>query len=564
MNNMLRSPLYIIFFLASMACACKGTNDKNEEFKDKELPDLKKGDIIFCGPPEGQFGTVEFNSGCSEKSRKDFNLAIALLHSFEYAEAEKAFAKVIEKDPDCAMAYWGVAMCNWHPLWEPPNRTDLEKGSRALAIAHELSNKSERESDYLNAIGEFYKDWQKSDYKTRTIAFTKAMEKMYEKYPVDPETAIFYSLALNAAASPEDKTYANQKKAVSILNQVSKENPNHPGIAHYIIHNYDYPELAILALPTARRYAAIAPSSAHAQHMPSHIFTRLGLWKEAISSNLASTESAKCYAESAGIKGHWDEELHGIDYLVYAYLQEGKDRKAKELVEYCRAIDSTYPVNFKVAYAFAAVPARYALELKLWDTAANLETQPLYFDFEKFPWERSIIHFARVLGAVHTNNLAAAKNDLGLMNNSYDLLIKSKNEYTGKQVLIQIKAANAWIKLQEGHQEEALKLMIESAEMEELTAKHPVTPGEVIPGRELLGDMLMELHKPQEALIAYELSLKSHPNRFNGLLGASMAAKESGEISKASTYFTQLLDNRDLSECKRSSLEKVKLILAKK
>ncbi len=558
---MCRFCCFILFLLIAMTNACRENRNRYQPDNELALINLKRGNIILCGPPEGQFGTVEFSLSCSDKVKDDFNLATALLHSFEYDESEKVFAKVIDEDPQCAMAYWGVAMCNWHPLWDPPNREDLEKGSKALAIARDLKAKSARESDYLQAIEAFYQDWQKSDHKSRALGFEKAMEGIYQKYPADKEAAIFYALALNATANPEDKTYANQKRAVAILNSIKAGGSEHPGIAHYIIHNYDYPELAELALPTARRYAAIAPSSAHAQHMPSHIFTRMGLWDECIASNLASISAALCYAEGAGIKGHWDEELHGLDYLVYAYLQDAQDGKAKKQVDYLKTIKQVYPINFKGAYAFAAIPSRYALELKLWEEAANLETQPANFSFEKFPWEKAIIHFARIIGAVNAGNVSAAKSDLVQLNNLYDLLIKSKDDYKAKQVLIQIKTADAWIKYYEGKKNEALDLMVTAAEMEDNTEKHPVTPGEVIPARELLGDLLMELNKPDKALEAYELNLKRHPNRFNGLFGAGLAAKESGDIKKATTFFRQLLEITDSSDNKRPALEKAKLIL---
>jgi tetratricopeptide (TPR) repeat protein len=276
---------------------------------------LKRGNIISCGAGDKQFGSVDFDITCSQQSKADFNLAIELLHSFEYDEAEKVFAKIIDENPGCAMAYWGVAMCNFHPLWSPPTETELKKGSKAVEVAKSIPEKSKKESAYINAIAIFYKDCDKTDHHTRCVAYEKAMEKLHNDYPADKEGSIFYALSLDASAEPTDKSYTNQKKAGSILNALYPGEPNHPGIIHYIIHTYDYPELASLALPSARRYAKVAPSSAHALHMPSHIFTRLGLWDDCIQSNLASVASAKCYASQANIKGHWDEELHGMDYL---------------------------------------------------------------------------------------------------------------------------------------------------------------------------------------------------------------------------------------------------------
>ena len=326
---------------------------------------LNQGEIVLCGKPGKQFGTVEFITSCSEAAKKDFDLAIALLHSFEYDEAEKLFAKIIYEHPDCAIAYWGAAMCNYHQVWpSPPSPSELEKGNKAISIAQSLTDKSKRETDYINAIGSFYNDWNTIEHRTRTLNFERAMEKIYKDYPEDKEATIFYALSLVGGADPADKSYSKQRKAGAILSALYPGQPDHPGIVHYIIHSYDYPELAALALPAARKYASIAPASPHAQHMPSHIFTRLGLWDECIKSNLLSTSSAKCYAEQLGIKGHWDEELHGMDYLVYAYLQKGENILAKKQYDYLKTIDEVYPMNFKDAYVFSAIPARYCLENK--------------------------------------------------------------------------------------------------------------------------------------------------------------------------------------------------------
>ena len=270
----------ILFLVILLSC-----NSKNKVPSEAAINaiNLKTGDIVFCGPSGKQFGAVAFETSCSEKTKEDFDLAVALLHSFEYDEAEKAFAKIIRTEPACAMAYWGVAMSNYHQLWpSAPTPADLEKGNKAISLAQTLVKKPGREADYIDAIAIFYKDWNKIDHRTRAIAFSKAMEQVYKKYPTDKEAAIFYALSLDGAADPADKSYSNQKKAGAILSRLYPNEPHHPGIVHYIIHSYDYPELAAMALPAARKYAAIAPSSAHAQHMPSHIFTRLGLWNECI------------------------------------------------------------------------------------------------------------------------------------------------------------------------------------------------------------------------------------------------------------------------------------------
>jgi len=490
--------------------------------------DLKRGEIVSCGPQDGErYGNVLFTASVPQDLKNDFNIAIALLHSFEYDESEKMFAKVIDKAPDCAMAYWGVAMSNFHPLWTPPSATDLQKGSQAIQIARSIKNKTKRESDYIEAIAKFYDNSEQLDHRSRVLNFEKAMEAIYRSYPDDMEARAFYALALNAAADLTDKTYTRQRKAFELLNPVFEQNPLHPGIAHYIIHNMDYPELAELALPAARKYASIAPSSAHAQHMPSHIFTRLGLWDECVKSNLEGVESAKCYAEKAKIKGHWDEELHCLDYLVYGYLQKKEDALAKQQLDYLQTINEVSPANFKVFYAFAAIPARYALERKDWKQAAELKIHPQNFPWNNFPWQKAIVHFARVLGNVHLNNMVSAGKELDTLKILYDTLKGQKNKTDeAAQVSIQIKAAEAWIEYKKGNKERALELMNAAAAAEDAMEKHPVTPSPVIPARELLGEMFLEMDQPHLAIIAFQQDLKLHANRRNGLAGLKMAKEK--------------------------------------
>ncbi len=500
---------------------------------------LKRGPIVSCGPTDGQFGRADFKTSCSEKLRPEFNLAIQLLHSFEYDEAEKAFAKVIDQEPGCAMAYWGVAMANFHPLWTPPSEAELKKGAQAIELAQSL-RPTGREAAYIEALAAFYQNWQTTDHRSRCLNFEKGMEQLYTHYPQDKEAAVFYALTLNAAADPADKSFSKQKKAGEILQALYPGQPNHPGIVHYLIHTYDYPELAEKGLMAARKYASVAPSSAHALHMPSHIFTRLGLWDECIRSNQASVLSARCYAEATGIQGHWDEELHGLDYLVYAYLQKGESDSAKKQWDYLNTITQVQPVNFKVAYAYAAIPSRYVLENRLWEEAARLQLFPAHFPWQQYPWQEALIHYARLLGSVHTNKLKVAKAELMILNRLHDTLLLQKDGYKANQVAIQIKSSQAWIKLKGGRGNEALALMQQAADMEDQTEKHPVTPGEVLPARELLGDLLLQLNQPAKALEAYEANLRKHPNRLNGLYGAGVAAERSGNMQKARSYFQQL------------------------
>ncbi len=564
MKNILRlAPLFFFSFFLLTLSSCQGKKSPSSTEAINAI-NLKQGEVVLCGPPDKQFGSVEFETSCSGKIKKDFNLALALLHSFEYDEAEKVFAKIISEDPECAMAYWGVAMCNYHQVWpSPPSPAELEKGVKAISIGKSITKKSKREADYIDAIAMFYEDWNKVDHRTRCLRFEKSMEKLYRDYPKDKEAAIFYALALDGAADPADKSFKNQRKAGTILTALYPSEVNHPGIVHYIIHSYDYPELAELALPAARKYASIAPSSAHAQHMPSHIFTRLGLWDECIQSNLISTASAKCYAENAGIEGHWDEELHGMDYLVYAYLQKGENDLAKQQYDYLKTIREVYPVGFKVAYAFAAIPARYFLENKNWKEAANMKLYLAGFPWEKFPWQKAIVHFTRVLGSVHTDHLDSARAELGILNTIYDTLIAQEDSYKANQVKIQIKTAEAWIRLKEGKKDDALKLMNIAADLEDKTEKSPVTPGEVLPAKELLGDMLLELNRPSEALEAYEEDLKKHPNRFNGLYGAGLSSARLNNLEKAAYYFGRLTNIANSPNSSRPELEKARLFLKK-
>ena len=550
-----------ISFFLPILLSC---NDKTSSarFADINSLDLKRGKIVSCGPGDGElFGSVSFTASVPGNLKKDFNIAIALLHSFEYDESEKMFANIIERSPDCAMAYWGVAMSNFHPLWNPPTQAELKKGEKAIEIARSINGKTKRESDYIDALSKFFENADQIDHRSRVISFERAMEKLYQAYPEDIEAAIFYTLALDAAADPRDKTYANQKKAFSILSPIFLKEPLHPGVAHYIIHNCDYPALAELALPAARKYASIAPASAHAQHMPSHIFTRLGLWDESIHSDSVSVSAAQCYASKAKIKGHWDEELHGMDYLVYAYLQKGDDQHATQFLDYLQTIHEVYPVNFKTAYAFAAMPARYTLERKMWKEAATLSLHPKDFPWEKFPWQEAIIHFARAFGALQLNDANTANTELGKLKSLYDKLAPQiDKKLEAAQVAIQIKATEAWIEYKQGNSKEAVELMKEAADMEDGTEKHPVTPGEVIPARELLGEMLFEMNKPALALENFELDLKTHPNRFNGLYNAAMAAERTGNTETAILYFKKLIEIVD-PNCKRAELNDAKLFL---
>src|SRR5687767_12139222 len=327
--------------------------------------------------PSEKVGRVNFAISCTPAAQKQFNRAVAWLHSFEYEEAEKAFAEVAAADPRCGMGHWGVAMSNYHPLWAPPTAAELRRGQRAVEKAKAVGARTQRERDYIAAVELFYKDADRLDHRARAAAYGEAMARLARRYPADREASVFYALTLIAKGmAAGDKTYASEREAARILNRVLAREPQHPGVTHYLIHSYDYPALAHLALPAARGYAKIAPASAHAQHMPSHIFTRLGLWQEAIRSNLDARASAKAHAVRNQLPGAWDEQVHAMDYLAYAYLQSAQDRQARGVLDELYRIERVDPPSFKVAYAFTAIPARYALERRQWAEAAGLPLRP--------------------------------------------------------------------------------------------------------------------------------------------------------------------------------------------
>lgn len=507
-----------------------------------------------------ELGKVNFPISCSSSAQGQFNRAVAWLHSFEYEEAEKAFTAVTVADPKCGMGYWGIAMGNYHPIWTPPTQAELKKGGAAIEKAKSAGARTDRERDYIAAIEVFFKDTDKLDHRARAFAYRDAMERLYRRYPKDHEAAVFYALTLIATGMmANDKSYTNEKEAAEILNRVQAAEPEHPGVAHYLIHSYDYPSLAALALPAARGYAKIAPASAHAQHMPSHIFTRLGLWQEAIQSNLDAVLSAKAYAIRNRLAGAWDEQLHAMDYLAYAYLQSGQDQQARRVVDELNRIQRVEPENFKVAYAFSAIPARYALERRQWSEAAALTLYPAGFPWSRFPWAEAHLHFARAVGAARSGDVASARQEVEKLAVVRQALSEVKGDYDwGKQVEIHRRAAAAWLAFAEGKREEALQLMRAAAELDDSTDKHPVTPGSLIPAREQLGDLLLELNRPADALKEFETSLRNAPNRFNGVYGAAKAALAFGDERKAKTYFSELVKLCPQADGERPELEQAK------
>ena len=519
--------------------------------------------------PSEKLGRVNFPVSCKPQAQRQFNRAVAWLHSFEYEEAEKVFAEVTVTDPRCGIAYWGIAMSNYHPLWASPGAAELKKGWEAIEKGKAIGARTGRERDYMAAIELFYKDSDKLDHRTRALAYSEAMEQLHRRYPSDLEAGIFYALTLIVKGTMAgDKSYTNEKQAAQILNRVLGREPQHPGVTHYLIHSYDYPALAHLALPAALSYAKIAPASAHAQHMPSHIFTRLGLWQEAIRSNLDAKASAKAFAVRNRLTGTWDEQIHTMDYLAYAYLQGAQDKHAWAVLDELYKIRKVEPETFKVAYAFAAIPARYALERRRWDEAAKLPLHPgtmETFPWQRFRWAEAHLHFARAIGAARTGDTAAAHQEVEKLAAIRQALVEVKGDYDwAKQVEIERQVASAWLAHAEGKQDESLRLMRAAAELDDATEKHPVTPGAILPAREQLGELLLELKEPMAALQEFETSLRSAPNRFNGLYGAARAARLAADQKRAKTYYTKLMVMCRQADGIRPEIEEAKAFLAGK
>jgi tetratricopeptide (TPR) repeat protein len=514
-------------------------------------------------------GLVHFPVSCKPQAQKQFNRAVAWLHSFEYEEAEKAFTEVTVADPQCGMAYWGIAMSNYHPLWAPPSMAELNKGAAAIEKAKSAGVRTPREQGYIAAIEVFYKDHDRLDHRQRAFAYSDAMKKHAASNPTDREASVFYALTLIATGMmSQDKTYAREKQAAEILNRVLVREPRHPGVAHYLIHSYDYPALAQLALPAARSYAKLAPASAHAQHMPSHIFTRLGLWSDAIRSNLDAHSSARSFALRNHMSGAWDEQLHAMDYLAYAYLQRAQDKNAAGVLDELNKIQRVDPPSFKVAYAYTAIPARYVLERRQWNEAARLtlpEGQLKDLLLQRFPWARAHIHYARAIGAARSGDTASARREVDELTRIKQALTEVKGDYDwAKQVDIEREVASAWLAFAEGRNDESLQLLRAAADVDDATDKHPVTPGALLPVREQLADLLLELKQPAAALQEFEVSFHATPNRFNGVYGAARAARLAGNEKSARTYYAKLLTLSRDADTPRPEIAEAKQFLAKR
>lgn len=460
-------------------------------------------------------GTVKFPVSCTAEAQKSFTRGVALLHSFTYAESAEAFREAAAKDAHCAMVHWGLAMTEYHQLWEPyAGPAELKRGAAEIATARELKPATQREKDYVEALGAFYDGWEQRSHATRALAYQEAMRGVQERNPKDEEAGVFYALALIATASPEDKTYGNDRKAAAILEPVFAAHPTHPGAPHYLIHAYDSPELAAQGVAAARTYSRIAPDLPHALHMPSHIFTRLGLWEDSIASNLAAAAAARKHGDSG-------EEFHALDYLVYAYLQLGRNDEAERIKDHLPALGNVPSTSlFKINYAKAAIRARCALEQKSWTEAEKLTPEP-----GVQPQVAAISHWAAALGAAHNGHLDAGRQHAEEVRRLSVELEQKGDAYWAGQVAIQGAEAGAWMAFAEHRTRDAYRMLRLAADHEDATEKHSVTPGAVRPARELLGDMLLELHEPKAALEAYQKVLSGSPGRRNATKGAADAAR---------------------------------------
>ena len=504
-----------------------------------------------------KLGKVHFPVSCGPDAQRQFDRALAMLHSFWFPRGLEAFAELTRTNPDCAMAYWGIAIsARANPLVGAPDKTTLERGWQAVEKAKAAGAGTVRERDYIAAMDAYYRDWQTRDYPTRVLAYEAAMEQLHRRYPDDYEGALFYALAINEAVTvlPADKSYARPLKAGQILEQALATQPDHPGALHYLIHSYDFPSLAARGLPAAERYADVAPSAPHALHMPSHVFSMLGMWQESIRSNQASLRVAKTY-------------VHAMDFMVYAYLQGAQDREARRLVEEASALQgaqgppaahSPTGAILGVHTAFAAIPARYALERGQWTEARALRLKPAY------PAADAITYFARAMGAARTGDVAAARQEIEQLQVLRGTLKQAQDPYWESQIEIQRVAAEAWTAYAAGNKTEALKQMHAAADLEDASEKHVAMENRLWPMRELLGELLLALDRPEQALGAFELSFKAAPNRFRGWYGAAKSAERLGDGARARRYYEELVKLSSHADSDRPELTEARAFLSKK
>jgi tetratricopeptide (TPR) repeat protein len=498
---------------------------------------------------QDQLGTVHFPVSCTPEAQRAFEKGVALLHSFWYEEAEKTFIEIEKQDPKCAMAYWGETISLWHQLWDQPKAATIKRASAELKKADKLKA-TDRERDYIHAVETFYANSKKLDHEARARAYSAAMEKVYQKYPDDHEAATFYALSLLASEPDNDTTFANRKKAGAILEKLFAEEPNHPGIAHYLIHTYDKPQLAELGLPAARRYAAIAPFAPHAVHMPSHIFARVGDWQDSITSNQASIAATrKASAMNMGGEGH---QFHAMDYLIYADLQIGREADAMKVIEEVKTMPAMNMGGMDrdmQAFGMSKFPAMYAIELHHWSDAAAL---PVIAGAA--PSDRAYTYWAKAIGSARSGDLAAAKKDLAEIETIHKDSEDHKKAYVAEEADMFQQETSAWILHGEGKDAEATTLLRKVADHEDAVGGEQTS----MPAREMLADMLMEMKRPEQALAQYQEALKFNPKRFDGLYGAAQAAEMAGQATKAAEYYAVLIKDCDTATSIRPELAKAR------
>jgi tetratricopeptide (TPR) repeat protein len=491
----------------------------------------------------GRLGKVTFPTSCDPKVQPAFDRAVAMLHSFWYSEGEKAFREVLKGDPQCAIASWGIAsILMSNPLaGQGAAPKSAEAAQAAIDEGRRIGAKTQRERDYIEAVAAYYQDFADRSERERQTARAQAYEALAKRYPTDDEAQIFFALYTAGTQTQADQSYAAYLKAAGILEAQFRKHPDHPGVAHYLIHSYDAPPIAPKGVPAAKRYAGIAPAAPHALHMPSHIFTRVGSWQESAATNKRSMEVA-----AAG--GDGDEAWHAVDYMVYANLQLARDGEARRIMNEARYIPGVSP-RFIAPYAIAAVPARYAVERGAWQEAAQL--QPTR---SSYPFVDALTYFARSLGAARSGDVVSAKKDAEQLDMLHKALVDAKNSYWATEVDVQRKAAAAWIQLAEGNKDEAVKLMRTAADLEDRNEKHIVTPGRVIPARELLGEMLLQLNQPAAALKEFEASQAREPNRFRNYFGSAKAAEMAGDKARAAGYYRKLVELGKAADTNRPEL----------
>jgi tetratricopeptide (TPR) repeat protein len=524
-------------------------------------------------------GKVTFPITCAPDVQPDFARGVALLHSFFYEEARRVFTSIAERDPKCAMAQWGIAMTWWHPIWTPPTPDEMRAGKTAIEEAMSMNAGTDRERGFITALNTYYNTHDGSAAapvgqschgpvgpRDRVVAYEKAMRQLRDKYPDDFEVQTFYAFAVLATgyATHNDTSLSKQLEAAGILEKLWKQEANHPGVVHYLIHSYDYPQFAQRGLAAAQLYDDIAPWVPHALHMPSHIFTRLGMWDESIAANRASAEASRAYAAMRHRNASEAEELHALDYMAYSYLQGAQDAEAKKIVDVAAKVKKTNPeLEFSAAYALAAIPTRYAFERNDWAAAANLAI-PNLPHWSSFPFMEALIEYGHALGRAHTGDLDGARTAIGRMQQLRDATKDPKFDYFKSHLDLQMQAASAWVAAAEGRKNEAIDILRRAAASEDILGKHPVSPGAFIPIREQLGTLLLEMGQPKKAQREFEAALKIYPGRFRGLYGAAQAAERAGEKAIASRYYTKLAAQTSKAGGSRNELNHVREFLSAK